>query len=294
MELRQVAYVVAVVDEGGFTHAARVLHVSQSALSQGVRSLERELGTALFERLGRTVVLTPAGAAFVRSARPLLRDADAAREAVAAVRGLTAGTLDVVALPTLAADPLAGLLASFRRRYPTITIRVAEPESLLEALERVRDGSCDVGLVELTDDAHLDGLAAHVLGTQELVAVAAPEQAPRRAGKRAPIRELAPLPLLTTPPGTSTRRLVEEAFAEAGLAVQPAIETAHREALLPLALSGAGVCFLPETSAARAAAEGAVVVHLDPPLRRTVGLVHRDGPAGPAAGAFVAVATAVG
>ena len=69
MDLRQLEYVIAVVDEGGFTRAARSVHVSQPALSQAVRSLERELGVELFNRSGRTVALTSAGEALLGPAR---------------------------------------------------------------------------------------------------------------------------------------------------------------------------------------------------------------------------------
>src|SRR3954464_14079447 len=98
MELRQVEYAVAVADEGGFTRAATAAHVSQPALSQAVRLLERELGAELFHRLGRTVPPTPAGEAFLVPARQLLRDAANVRSSVAAVAGLRAGHLDLVAL----------------------------------------------------------------------------------------------------------------------------------------------------------------------------------------------------
>src|SRR5512142_2900976 len=101
MELRQIEYVLAVVDEGGFTRAARALRVTQPSLSQGIRTLERELGVDLFRRLGRTVALTSAGEAFVAPARATLRDAAIARGAVAEVTEVLTGTLELVALPTL-------------------------------------------------------------------------------------------------------------------------------------------------------------------------------------------------
>src|SRR5476649_635879 len=117
MELRQIEYVVAVVDEGSFNKAAASLLVSQPSLSDGIRRLEAEIDVRLFHRLGRSVELTDAGHAFVRPARQLIRDRDAARASVAGVRGLEAGTLDCVALSTLAADPLGGLVGRFRKAY---------------------------------------------------------------------------------------------------------------------------------------------------------------------------------
>src|SRR5947209_4254395 len=106
MDLRQLEYVVGIVDHGGFTRAADALHVSQPSLSHGIRTLERELGVDLFHRLGRQVVLTAAGEAIVDPARHVLRQIDTMRASVAAVKGTTAGRLDLVSLPTLAVDPL--------------------------------------------------------------------------------------------------------------------------------------------------------------------------------------------
>src|SRR5690348_5802124 len=128
MELRQVEYVVAVVDHGGFTRAAAALHVTQPSLSSGVATLERELGVALFHRLGRRVTLTSAGEAFLAPARRLLREATAVRAAVGEIAELASGRLDLVALPTLAAEPLAPLICTFRSRYPGVVVHVAEPE----------------------------------------------------------------------------------------------------------------------------------------------------------------------
>src|SRR5436190_23678807 len=125
MDLRQVEYVLAVVEQGSFTKAAASMAVSQPSLSDGVGRLESELGVRLFDRLGRSVELTDAGRALVGPARQLLRDRDAALESVADVRGLEAGTIDVVALSTLAADPLGRLVGRFRAAHAGIAVRIA-------------------------------------------------------------------------------------------------------------------------------------------------------------------------
>src|SRR5688500_1226945 len=109
MEIRQLQHAVAVVDEGGLTAAADAVGITQPALSQSIATLERELGLQLFVR-GRQVVLTPAGEAFLGPARQVLRAAAAVRDAAAEMTELRAGRLDLVALPTLAVDPLTELL----------------------------------------------------------------------------------------------------------------------------------------------------------------------------------------
>lgn len=286
MELRQVEYVVAAVDHGGFTRAAEAIPVSQPSLSAGIRALERELGVALFARVGRGVRLTAAGEAFVPSARALLREADTAREAVAAVAGLHAGHLDLVALPTLAVEPLVDLLGPFRRTHPGVQVRASDPADVSDALDAVRTGRCEVGLVELPA---ADDLVEVPLGRQEVLAVQPPtaDRHGRVTRRRLPVRDLAGHPTVATPPGTSMRGLVDDALEEAGVRPAIGVETAHREALLPLVLAGAGTAFLPEPMAMRATEAGAVVSRLDPPVVRTVGLIHRRGALSPAAHAFV-------
>ena len=88
MDLRRLRLFMAVVDEGGFTRAAESEFVSQPSVSQAIRELEDELGTPLFHRVGRGVVLTAAGEALVGPARQALRDVESATAAVAAVVGL--------------------------------------------------------------------------------------------------------------------------------------------------------------------------------------------------------------
>jgi LysR family carnitine catabolism transcriptional activator len=284
MELRQLEYVVGVVDEGSFTRAARALHVAQPSLSQGVARLEAELGVPLFLRLGRRVALTPAGEAFVGSARHVLRDVAVLGASVQAVTGLEAGRLDLVSLPTLAADPLAPIIGAFRRAHPGVAVRVTEPEGADAVIARVRDGRAEVGLAELPVGA-VDIVATPLLD-QELVAILGPGK-PRDELR---VEELANLPLLTSPAGTSTRRLLTEAFAVADVEPRVAVETEQREAIVPLVVAGAGVAVVPRGVARAAERQGATVARLRPSLHRTIGIVVRAAPLSPAAWQFRALA----
>ena len=289
MNLRQLSYVVAVVDEGGFTRAAEAMHVAQPSLSQAVRSLEAELGVELFHRAGRTVVLTAAGDALVGPARQALRDAANARAAVAAVVGLDAGRLDLVCLPTLAVYPAAELVGRFRRAHPKVAVRVVEPEDADAAAQRVRSGRSEIGLAELPVTG--PDLATHPLELQELVVLIPADLDPTLARTgRITIQTLARQPLITTPRGTSTRRQLDEAFLAAGLRPTVAVETDHRESIGPLVTAGAGVAVLPRRLAEASVTTGVLIVDIKPTITRRVGLVHREGPLSPAAAAFLALA----
>lgn len=289
MELRQVEYVLAVIEQGSFTAGADAAGVTQPSLSEGVRRLETELGVRLFDRVGRAVIVTDAGRAFEGPARRMIRERAVVLDAVGAVRELDAGTLDLVALPTLAVDPLASLVGRFRTLHPGVLVRVAAPEdaSALEGL--VADGRSEVGLAELP--ARRDDLVAITLARQEIVAVC-PPGTPLPAPGRLPVAALAGVPLIATPPGTSTRDLLDRALAAASVAPLVAVEISQREAIAPLVLSGAGTSFLPRAMAEILGEQGAVVARLVPALTRTVGLLYRAHPLTPSARAFVELARA--
>jgi DNA-binding transcriptional LysR family regulator len=285
MDERRLRYFLAVIDEGGVTAAARRLLIAQPSLSQALRGFERELGVELFHRTGRGVKLSSAGTALVGPAREILRATDAARGAVQAVADVLGGTLELAALATLAIDPLADLLGRFRRAYPEVTVRVAEPDSVAELRALVAEGECELGLVDL--DPPPAGFAVLALGAQELMAVL--PSGSRRSAQPLTPDALSALPLVVSPPGTSTRNLLERALGAASSAPKIAVETAARDAIVPLVLAGAGAALLPAPLAADAERRGAVVRRMRPAITRPIGLIHRERELSPAARAFVAL-----
>lgn len=286
MDLRRLGLFLAVVDHGGFTAAARAVHVAQPSVSLAVRELERELGVELLVRSRSGVTLTPAGEALVGPARQAHRDIATATAAVAAVSGLTAGHLDVASLPTLAADPLAAMVGRFRQEHPQVTVRLAAPMDPVDVAESVRSGEVEIGVTEAGPATQ--GLESTRVAEQDVVAVSPPDFGSSRDPLS--VRALAGVPLVLTAPGTSLRELVEAAFADAGIVASVAVETAQRDALIPLVLAGAGTTFLPAAVAEPARSLGAVIRRLRPALRRTVVLVHRPGTISPAAERFLDLA----
>jgi DNA-binding transcriptional LysR family regulator len=286
MDLRRLRLFVAVATEGTFTAAAAAEHVAQPAVSLAVRELEAELGTTLFVRSRAGARLTPAGEALLGPARQALRDVEHAAEAVAAVTGLVAGHLDLVSLPTLAADPVAELVGRFRRDHPKVAVRLGAPVDVDDLAETVRTGVAELGVTE-RGPANA-GLTEVAIGEQELFAVS-----PGRRGPSTPLRldRLDGVPLVLSPAGSSLRDAVDSALAEAGVRAEVGVETAQRDALIPLVLAGAGTTFLPDTLARAAGRLGASVRPTRPRLRRTIAVVHRPGEPGPAASRFLALAT---
>src|SRR5688572_24156907 len=113
MTLRQLEYLVAVVDEGSFGRAAPRLYVSQPTLSQQIRALEAEVGGPLLERLARGVRPTPAGEALLPPGRAALAAAERARRAARMVLNLEAGELEIDTIGTVA----LGMLPRVLRRW---------------------------------------------------------------------------------------------------------------------------------------------------------------------------------
>src|SRR5438094_6946754 len=102
MQIHQLRYFCAVARTGSFTRAAQHEHLAQPSLSQQVRKLEDELGTRLFDRLGRTVRLTQMGEAFLPRAEAILRQVGAAKLEIQEMAGTEQGKLVIGAIPTIA------------------------------------------------------------------------------------------------------------------------------------------------------------------------------------------------
>ena len=136
MELRQLAYFLAVAEERNFTRAAERIPIAQPAISQQIRRLESELGEPLFVRDRRGIRLTAAGQALLPHARAMVADAAHARQAVSALSGLLAGQLAFGFVQPLPDRRLPGLLGAFHREHPGIELRLLEDETdaLLAAL----------------------------------------------------------------------------------------------------------------------------------------------------------------
>jgi DNA-binding transcriptional LysR family regulator len=156
---------------------------------------------------------------------------------VAAVAGLESGRLDLCALPTLAVDPVAPLTGAFRTAHPGVTVTLADAEGPAEVASLVTTGDAEVGIT--VEHAVNDALRSVTLGRQEMLVVLPPGTPITSSTRALPAEELASRPIVTTPRGTSTRQLLDEAFAAARVTPQIAVVTAQRSRL-PLVLAGAG------------------------------------------------------
>lgn len=290
MELHQVEYFLAVVDHDGINAAAGALGLARPTVSQAIRGLERELDVELFHRVGRGMVLTSAGHALVGPARRMLRNVVSAEGALVDAAGKPRGRLDVVTFASLAAEPVARLVGTFRQEYPGVAVRIGDLRDEASAATLLRDGHCEIVFCHLPalDSADLE---VRELGTQEWCLVF-PPGADVPPDDPMPLSTLPDLPHVIVPRGGSQAGEIERSVRQAGRGLSPAAVLQNREARLPFVLAGVGATFLERSMADDAVARGAVVREIEPRISRSYGLVFDPAALSPAGQAFVRSAQA--
>ncbi len=285
MELRQLEYFVAVVEEGTFTKAAAKVHVAQPGVSAQIRRLERELGQALLDRSGRRVRLTEVGAAVLPYARAALGAIAAARLVVDELTGLVRGRVAVGTVPSCSAVDLPELLAAFQHNHPTVEISLLEANSdrLIEAL---REGQLDMALVGLAA-APPAGIATQVVADEPLVA-AVSHSDPLAARTTISLEAIQERALITLPRGSGLRSALDDACTTAGFQPRIAFEASDPDVLVRLAGRGLGVAILPASVASARSKELHAIAITRPRLRGRIELAWRaEGPISPAARTLV-------
>lgn len=289
----------AVATQGGFSKAAKDLGKTQSSVSQAVLLLERELGQKLFSRDGHRPRLTDAGRILLVRATRIFEEMALAESELAALSALDSGVLVLGTSDTLACYFLPPVFAAFREQYPKIELRIDNRPSPVIA-ERVSEGQVDLGIVSLPLPASLtvsgrpvsERLAFVELASQEDVAVCAPSHALAKR-RQVSARELAAHPLLLLDRTTSSRALVDLAFAAEKLPLQVAMEMSSVELLKRFAELGFGVAIVPRFAVSRELQSGTLhVLRLERfGVSRSVGaLTPRAFAATRAALAFLALA----
>ena len=284
MDLRQMEYFLAVVDHGGVNRAAAALRVAQPSLSQAVRKLEKDLGTELFHRVGRGLVLAPAGEALIGPARMILREAEVAENAVRTVGQGRGGRVDIATLSDMSTDPLSVWVAQFRAEFRDVRFRVEERDEAADVLELVRSGSCEIGFLAMP-------IAGGELVSEELVdqkfVLVCPPGTESYWPDPTPIEALTEIPFVMGERGTATRDYIEYSLREHGAEPRIVVEVPQRGAVLPMVLSGGGAAIIPLRIALDARHRGGVVRELSPGLSRRIGVVRRPGRLTPASTEFL-------
>jgi len=284
VSLRQLRVFEAVARLSNYTRAAEELHLSQPAVSMQVHQLEDAVGLPLFERLGKSIVLTEAGREIYQYSRSINRALQEMEEVMEALKGVNRGRLHVAVASTV--NYFAPrLLAVFHQRYPGISPRldVTNRESLVRLLDA---NSIDIALMGVPpQDVDVE---AEAFTDNPLVVIAPPDH-PLAGERSIPLSRLAGEIFVMREAGSGTRQSMERYFREAGLTIRHGMQMTRNEAVKQAVRSGLGLSVV-SLHTIELELETRRLVTLDVqgfPLPRKWYLVYRRGKRlSPAAAAF--------
>jgi len=236
---RQLRAFEAVARNRSFSRAAEEMHLTQPAVSTLIKQLEAHAGLALFEQLGKKIYLTTAGTEMLRHARAIIAQLREAEDAMAQLKGISGGTLNIAVIS--AGDYFfPRLLAEFQRRNAGVTLNLAvfnRAELLHQLASNLTDLAVMVRPPEELDTIN-ESFAPH-----PYVVVASPDHA--LAGRRRiPISILAQEPFVMRERGSDTWNSMREAFGTQFGKLRIAMEIQSTETIKQAVIAGLGIAFL--------------------------------------------------
>jgi LysR family nitrogen assimilation transcriptional regulator len=275
VNLRRLQYFVKIVDIGSLTQAADILHVAQPALSQQLATLEGEVHQQLLVRTKRGVTPTEAGRVLYRHAQLILRQCEQARvDMIAASQGLS-GAVSVGLAPGTAAAGLAlPLLRTVRARHPGILLYLNETYGNTLS-ELIMNGRMDLAVLYGGKTA-VHGLAFLPLLREQLCVVGPDHML--QPPPQVPLRMLGDMDLCLARPYNVVRKMVDEAFAGAGMAPRVVAEIESAETLAAVIADGLAATILPESMARQIAGscEAWLCRIVDPVIEAPLALCQSD------------------
>ncbi|MDR3375618.1 MAG: LysR family transcriptional regulator [Ancalomicrobiaceae bacterium] len=289
MTLEQLRIFIAVAEREHVTAAARALHLTQSAVSAAIAALEERHATKLFDRVGRRILLTAAGQAFLPEAKSVLARAADAEALLADLAGLRAGRLTLAASQTVGNYWLPQMIHRYHQRFPGVAVGLTIANTEVVA-QQVIDGIADLGFVEgeVADPA----LIIEPIAEDELVLVVGPDH-PWVAAPPAFPAAFAEAKWVVRETGSGTRSVFEGVLVADGIAPETlavALEMPTNESVRSAVEAGAGVAVLSRLVAVRAIESGRLkALDAGLPKRPFLALRHRERYHTRAAAEFLAV-----
>lgn len=270
ISLRKLEIFVRIAATGQVTRASEELRLSQSALSMALASLEEEHGGALFQRIGRRLVLNERGRMLLPYAEQILQQVENLTAMLDDSQQQPWGDLHMGASTTIGNYLLPELMAEFTRRYELakVQLQVANSEQIAAG---VRDGQLDLGLIE--GPCHLDELDSIGWREDELVVITAPdhEWARQQLVER---EQLLQGDWIVREPGSGTREVIEAALGCNLSTLRSTLELGHTEAIKKGVEAGLGVSCLSQLAVQRELDLGVVVAITTPlNLKRQLSLL---------------------
>jgi DNA-binding transcriptional LysR family regulator len=237
--LRQVKVFETVARHLNYSRAAQELRMSQPGVSSHIRQLEAHAGLPLFEQLGRKIYLTTAGEEMLRYCRTILQQFKEADEALAALKGIRGGRLNIAVIS--AGDYFfPGLLAEFCRRHERVTVRLSV-NNRQEILRQLAENTTDLTVL-LRPPQNRD-MVAEPFAPQPHVIVTPPEH-PLVHKRHVPLQALASEAFIVREQGSDTRLAMEEMLAEARVKFNITMEITSTETIKQAVIAGMGISFL--------------------------------------------------
>ncbi len=229
MELRHLHYFLKIAETSSFTQAAAALRVTQPTLSHQIKQLEQEIGTPLFDRVGRSVQITEAGRILRNHAQRALHELEAGLASVTELDGLMHGQLRLGVFRSFGNSLLPAVLAEFHQAHPRVRVSIQQM-SLADMEHGLVNGDLDLAITTYLP-ATSGWMVSEELFTEPLV-LAVGEQ--HELNGRGPIRleQLAGVSLILRPAGTPSRQLVERCFSARGITPSIVMEMSSGEATL--------------------------------------------------------------
>ncbi len=238
MEIRQLRAFVAIAETKTFTAGAKLVHVTQAAISMQISQMEKEIGLPIFIRTPRQVLLTEAGEVLLARARKILREHDAAIAQIAELAGAKKGRLRIgSASSNFLTGNLPKILNRLKKQFPDAEISVTSGTS--DALiERILAGEMDVAFVSLpVESQHIQ---TEMLFSDEIVAIAHPSH-PLAKKKVVSAATLAGEKLILGERGGNTRREFDNFFVAAGVKPNISMELSRQSSINEMVKNGMGV-----------------------------------------------------
>lgn len=274
LTLRQLTVFEVVARHLSYRRAAEELFLTQPAVSMQVKSLEKQLGVALFEQLGKRIHLTAAGHEVLTYARTVTQQLDELESVLNRMKGLSGGRLRI-SVATTANYFIPTLLGTFSRRYPKVTVSldVTNRETLLEQLT---ENTVDLVIMG-QPPAELDA-EAQAFMENPLVIVAPPGHS-LMAQKKIALTRLQEEIFLVREPGSGTRIAMERFFNERGMRLKTGMEVGSNEAIKQSVQAGLGLGLLSRATIEQELAlkRLAILQVEDFPIMRHWYVVHRKG-----------------
>ena len=238
MEIRQLKAFLAIAEAKTFTAGAKIVNITQAAVSMQIRQLEDELGMSLFTRTPRRVILTEAGEHLLHRARKILREHDAAIAEIAELAGAEYGRLRIGSASAMfATAQLPTILEHLKEKFPNAEITVSSGTSQT-LVDKMLHGDIDIAFVSLPVET--PNIQTDLLYSDEIVAIAHPKH-PLANEKFISAATLAGEQLILGEKGGNTRRMIDDFFAAANVKPNVVMELSRQEAINKMVENQMGV-----------------------------------------------------